>query len=186
MSIYDGFSDKERAVLLARAERAARQLLTDTEKTDLTTLSVTVRSEVYTLPIECVLAVYENVPIVPIPCTPPYIAGIANIRGHILPVADLSALLGAPPQTPSSSAALVIVSEGDLSLAFRVDEIGAVQALSTTGLTPLASNLDLPHSVYLKGMLSDGSVLLDVKAILNDPALIVNDAITEPESMERR
>ena len=185
MSIYDGFSDKERAVLLARAERAARQSLTDTQKTDLTTLAVTVYSEVYALPIERVLAVYENVQIVPVPCAPPFVAGIANIRGHILPVVDLGVLLGAPSQAPRSHVALVVVSEGEMSLGFCVDEIGAVQALSTTSLTPLASNLNLTHTAYLKGMLSDGSVLLDVNAILNDPTLVVNDTINEPEAMER-
>jgi purine-binding chemotaxis protein CheW len=180
MSVYDHFSDKERAVLQARAERAARRLLSDAEEADLTTLAVTVSSEVYSLPIECVLAVYENVQIVPIPCTPPFVAGIANIRGHILPVVDLGVLLGVPSPAAGSHAALVVVSEGDLNLAFRVDEIGAVQALSTTSLTPLAANLDLTHSAYLKGMLSDGSVLLDVKAILADPALVVNETINEP------
>jgi len=175
VSFYESFTDTQKSVLQARAERAARQLQAGRENGDLTTLVVTVRAETYALPIEAVVAVYENILVVPIPCTPPYVAGIANIRGHILPVLDLGTLLGAPPQ-PHNTASLVVVSDGDLSVALRVEGIGAVQALSTTRLNPFPANLDLVHTAYLRGTLSDGSVLLDIKAILNDPALVVNDA----------
>jgi purine-binding chemotaxis protein CheW len=176
MSLYNHFSDKQKAVLQARAERAARQFMTDKADDNLTTLAVSVRGESYALPIEAVVAVYENMRVVPIPCTPQYIAGIANIRGHILPVIDLGALLGAASQ-PRDAASLVVVASDDMSAAFCVEGIGAVQALSTTSLNPFPVNLDLTHTTYLKGTLSDDSVLLDVYAILNDPALVVNDAV---------
>ncbi len=175
MSIYDHFSDKERETLRARAERAARPLQTDRPDDRLDALVVTIRAETVALPVETVLAVYEAVPIIPLPCTPPFIAGIANIRGHILPVLDLGALLEAGSQSAGDTAALVVVSSGELSVAFRVEQIGAVQAMTTT--SPLPPNLDLGHSEYLEGILPDGTVLLDVKAILSDPALVVNDTV---------
>ena len=176
--MFNNFTEKERAVLQARADRAARQLLTGKEDSTLTTLSVAVSSESYGLPIATVIAVYEQMLVVPVPCTPSFVAGIANIRGHILPVMDLGILLGAPTRETGLIASLVVISDGDLSIALRVDEIGAVQALATNSLAPLASNLDLAHTSYLKGMLPDGSILLDVNAILSDPVLVVNDPIT--------
>src|SRR5262245_5109120 len=95
MSIYEHFSDTERAVLQARAERAARTLRSDEAEERLNTLLVKLGGETYALPIEAVIAVYEAMLVVPVPCTPPFLAGITNIRGHIIPVLDLGHLLNA-------------------------------------------------------------------------------------------
>ncbi len=176
MSLYKNFSDKQKAILQARAERAARKFMTDKDEDNLTTLAVSIHAESYALPIESVVAVYEDMPVVPIPCTPPYIAGIANIRGHILPVIDLGALLGAAPQ-PRDVASLVVVAGDEMNVALCVEGIGAVQPLLLTNLTPLPANLDLPNAAYLKGALPDGSVLLDIQVMLSDPAFIVNDTV---------
>ncbi len=175
MSIYNHFSDKERAVLQARAERAAKALRSDEADNLLNILIVKISGETYALPVENVLAVYEAMPVIPVPCTPPFVAGITNVRGHIMPVLDLSTLLDGQRELTADTAALVVVAANDLSVALRVEEIGAVQPMTTTN--PLPSNLDLTQSAYLKGLLPDGAVLLDIQAMLSDPALIVNDMV---------
>jgi len=175
MQLHNHFNDKDWEILRARAERATRLLQTGREDANLSTLCVTIGSEFYAMPIETVLAVYEEVSVIPVPCTPPHVAGISNIRGRVLPVVDLAVLLGVASMTDAPKSALVVTAKGDATLAFRVDHIGAVQALAIKGLAPLTANLDLAHMPYLKGMLSDGSILLDIEAILSDPALIVND-----------
>jgi len=175
MSIYDSFSDAERVILQARSERAARQLLSSKDESTLTALIITVGREIYALPIEMVLTVYQGMLIVPVPCTPPYVAGIANIRGHISPVFGLGILLGIPDLSPFDNAALVMVANHDTSLVFQVDDIGAVHPYSLDEITPLPTNLDIVHAPYVQGMLPDGTTLLNVNAILTDPALVVNE-----------
>jgi len=181
MSIYDTFSDAERAILQARSERAARQLISskDDDHSTLTALIVHIGRETYALPIDMVLTVYQEMLIVPVPCTPSFLAGITNIRGHISSVVSLGTLLGAPEPLPLDNAALVMVANQDTSLAFQVDDIGAVQPFSLNEIIPLPTNLDVVHSNYVQGMLPDGATLLDVNAILTDPTLIVNDAFDD-------
>jgi purine-binding chemotaxis protein CheW len=175
MSNYQHFSDTERAVLQARAERAARTLGTNQTDDRLNTLLVTVGGETYALPIEAVIAVYEAMAVVPVPCTPPFLAGITNIRGHIIPVLDLGQLLNAHVDPVGDVAALVVTAIEDLTVALRVDEIGTVQGLPTTGMVP--DNLDVTHRMYLKGILPNGTILLDVQGLLSSPAIIVNEAL---------
>jgi purine-binding chemotaxis protein CheW len=175
MSIYDHFSEAERALLQARAERAAKPLRSGEADSQLSALIVTTGAEAYALPVESVLAVYEAAPVVPVPCTPPFVAGITNIRGHILPVLDLSALLNGHSQWEGDNAALVVVTANDFSAALRVERIGSVQPIPIVNAIP--ANLDVTHSAYVKGFFPDGAVLLDLAAMLSDPALIVNELI---------
>src|SRR5215216_5720695 len=103
MSIHEHFTERELKILQARAERAASAAQRDdVEKTEIRALQCTLGSESYALPVEFVRAVYENVTVVPVPCTPRFVAGIANIRGRIMPVLDLATLLNVPPSKGNS------------------------------------------------------------------------------------
>ncbi len=178
MAFDKHFSEKERAVLRARAERAARPLIDDRPGDRLMALIIRAGAETYALPVESIIAVHEDMAIIPVPCTPVHVAGIANVRGHILPVLDLPALLGMPAANglATETAPLVILDGGELSVALRVDEIGSIEPLPAMNPASVPTNLELARPAYLTGISPDGIALLDVKTLLNDPALIVNDA----------
>ena len=93
MSIFEHFSEEEREILRIRAERAANAVRESAQEAVFSALEVTIQSQSYALPIEVLTTVYENVAVVPVPCVPSFVAGIANIRGRILPVFDLAVLL---------------------------------------------------------------------------------------------
>jgi purine-binding chemotaxis protein CheW len=110
VSLYSNFSEQEWQILQARAARvAAASAQQGDYRTDvMAALRVTVRGERYALPLDSITAVYDRTPIIPVPCTPPFVAGIANIRGHIIPVLDLAALLGIADGNTPGAAALVL------------------------------------------------------------------------------
>ncbi len=171
MSIYERFSPQELDILRARAERVARSIETDEQVEAMPVLLTAVRNEIYALPVEHVLSIYEDIPVIPVPCTPPFLAGIANIRGRILPVIDLGTLLDVPGDPGTANTALVVASDGDLEAAFRVEGITETQALATSSILSLPPNLETLRVRYLRGVLPDGAALLDLAAILSDPAL---------------
>jgi purine-binding chemotaxis protein CheW len=182
MSLYDQFSPKEIEVLLRRAERAAHASQ-DTQAGGvlINALVVSLGREQYALPLEALSAAYEvnvnlTTPIVPVPCAPAFVAGVANVRGRVIPVIDLAALLGVPGDETAESASLIIVSSDQMSLALRVGIIGDAIVIRQRELVPVPETLDLAKPGYLQGTLPDGTGLLDLDAILNDPALIVDDA----------
>ena len=177
MSIHSRFSDKELEILQARAQRIAGATQGDQEDDIVTALVVKARSETYALPLETITAVYDEIPVIPVPCVPPFVAGIANIRGHIIPVIDLAVLLDVPGEQTTDTTALVVTANDEMSIAFCVEAIGEVMPLLKESLSPLPETLAVTKTTYLQGTLADGTVLLDLDAILHDPALIVNESV---------
>lgn len=48
-------------------------------------------------------------PPMPLPRTPPFVRGVINIRGDIVPIADLRERLGLAPQEPGATTAIVVL-----------------------------------------------------------------------------
>jgi purine-binding chemotaxis protein CheW len=177
VSLYAHFSEQELEILRARAERAAAAEEKVTAEQTVTVVYTTLGSESYALSVECLRAVYKNVTVVPIPCTPSFVAGIANIRGRITPVLDLAVVLNVPPVATDGAKSLLVIARGDLIMALRVDDVGEIEMLTVRTLIPLPSDgRILASEVYLQGMFPNGATLLDVDALLNDPRLVVDHA----------
>ena len=174
MSIYDRFSEAEIEILKVRAERIAHAAGDDQALDTINGLSVSVNDETYVLPIETLAAIYEQTPVVPVPCTPDYVRGIANIRGHIVPVVDLGALLQMPVSAGAQAAALIVVRHQDITLAFQVDQVGDVTAVAKHQLVAAPFGQGAAQARYIQGILEDGAVLINVVALLEDPMLAVN------------
>lgn len=180
MSFYDLFSEKELSILQARAQSAATVTQDTTEhETTIDMLGVSLGNEAYMLPLRALTAAYRvdvnlTTPIVAVPCTPPFVAGIVNLRGHVVPVIDLAALFGIPNETPDSTA-FVVVNNEEMTVAFRVTAIGDTTRVRAREIAPVSELFGLTKTEYLQGTLPDGTVVLDMDAILNDPILIVDD-----------
>jgi purine-binding chemotaxis protein CheW len=178
MSLYEQFSENDLAVLKARAIQAGRNSRDDQNSEAILALSVQIDEELYALPVETLIAVHNDIPIVPIPCVPPFVVGMANIRGHILPVIELSVLLNASGEAPAGSGTLVVSSYQQATVAFRVDSVGEVAAIAQDGLSPVPAAKGTEKSAYLQGMHRNGTALLEVEAILRDASLIVSEAVS--------
>jgi chemotaxis signal transduction protein len=94
-----------RALMDERARRLAKvrtQLGEESETLEL--LVCRVRDERYAIEIATLEAVHTAQGLVPVPCTPPFVAGILNVRGEIVTVLHLAELLGLRDTPPSISA----------------------------------------------------------------------------------
>lgn len=179
MSFYDRFGEDEQALLRMRAERAALSSLDTPEVlATIDTLVVMLGDEPYGLPLRSLTAAYQvTTPIIPVPCTPPFVAGVVNIRGHVVPVIDLAVLLGASSTTTSDFTAIVVANNDDMTVAFHVNAIGDAILVKIGELVPVSGLFDLAKREYLQGALPDGTIVLNMDAILNDPALIVDETV---------
>lgn len=173
MAFYEHFSEYGLEILKARAERAATSFQDGHGEKPITALKIHLNKETYALPIEMLRAVYEGIAVVQIPCTPAFVAGIANVRGRIVPVLNLATLLHVSEQG-TSGGSLIVVTGQKMTIAFTVEKIGDVTTFLTRDVIALPSNIHMAH--YLRGFLPDGSGVLDINAILDDPALIVSEA----------
>jgi purine-binding chemotaxis protein CheW len=89
---------------------------------------VEVGDEVYAIPVESVLEIADAGEVTAVPGAGPAVVGVRNLRGSILPVFRLAALLGLPS---ASGGTRIVVTECDgLRAALAVDAVSDVGALS--------------------------------------------------------
>ena len=121
-----------------------------------------VRARVYlvALPISAVVETMRPLPVRPAPGAPPFVRGIAIIRGEPLPVIDLGALLTAAPASGEPGGRFVTVKSGERRVALSVSAVVGIRALNIDALAaapPLLSQA-LPEQVERLGVL-DGETL---------------------------
>ncbi len=100
------------------------------------TLDVHGRS--YALPIGVVIEFRTWIEPAPLPHSPPYVLGIINIRGEIVPVFDVGARLGHGPTQPSPQHVITLVqAPDDQVVGLLVDDVSDIRAVKA--VTPLAA-----------------------------------------------
>jgi chemotaxis signal transduction protein len=92
-----------------------------------TCVRLRVASEMYAIPVAYVREVTPFGDVVAVPGARPEILGVWNLRGQILPVIDLAALLGITRTAPPSR--MLVAAEDDRRAAFTIDEMSDVTEL---------------------------------------------------------
>lgn len=112
------------------------------------------------VPVEHVQEVLRYQEMTPVPLAPAVVAGLINLRGHIVTALDLRARLGLAPRGPDDRTAMnVVIRIGDSTVSLLVDDIGDVVeveqgSFESTPPTLHASIRSLVGGVYkLKGEL---------------------------------
>jgi purine-binding chemotaxis protein CheW len=116
--------------------------------------------------------------VTPIPCCPPHIAGNMNLRGDILTLADIRALLNIP--TGEEAAEVMVVESGDLHIGVPVDKVLEVIYLRPVDIVAMPAASHEERNEYCKGVAhyGDGMVsILDVQKILAKGALEVEEEV---------
>lgn len=65
-------------------------------------------------------------PTTPLPRAPPFVRGVMNLRGAVLPILDMSARLGFPPAEPTSRHVVVVVAIGSRLVGLLVDSVSDI------------------------------------------------------------
>lgn len=122
------------------------------------------------VPLGMVLEV-ERVPaLVPVPGGPGFVRGIANLRGTILTIADLAAMLDLGSWTQQADARVVVVRSTE-PLAFGVDGVRGMRRLAPNSLFHLDGALPEHLARYVTGIHRDGGDLIhtiDLPRLLDD------------------
>lgn len=79
-------------------------------------------NEEYAIPIEFIISIEKMEGITPIPHLPPYVKGIAKVRGELIPVLDLNRILYDAPIVDESSVRNIVLQTKELSLGILVNE----------------------------------------------------------------
>jgi purine-binding chemotaxis protein CheW len=167
-----------REILRARARALARPRQKQQDaSTLLELLEFSLADERYALESRHVQEVQPLRDLTPLPCTPPFVLGIVNVRGRILPVLDLKKFFELPEQGITDLHRIILVRGHDLELGLLADVIVGVRTVRADSLQPSLPTLTGIRAHYLKGVTDERLVVLDLARILTDPKIVVQEEV---------
>jgi purine-binding chemotaxis protein CheW len=166
-------------ILRERALKLARPLSNGavTQDGQLELLEFRLASERYAVESRFVQEVHPLRDLTPLPGTPPFVPGIVNVRGQILPVYDLKKLFDLPEPGLTDLHRVLHVRGHDMELGLLADIVVSVRLIEANSLQASLPTLTGIRADYLKGITDDRVVVLDLDRILSDPKIIVHDEV---------
>ncbi len=119
-------------------------------------LTFLVHDTVYGIDLDHVKEIIEYDVLTQVPLAPPFIRGVFNLRGSVLPVVDLAVRLGKRAQPPDKRSCLILVEikdEGEtFECGFYVDAVDAVSQIPDSAIEPPPTfGVDI-RSDFISGM----------------------------------
>jgi len=168
--------DEERCLLRTRAQLLAQE--PETEAADADTLEVVefeLAGEHYAFPLTDVRTVCLLRELTPVPCTPPFVLGIFNLRGEIRTVIDLKKFFDLPDAGITELNKIILIQHDDLELGILADAILGVRRIALADLQPGLPTLTDVRADYLRGVTSGRLAVLDAGKLLSNPRLLVQE-----------
>ena len=109
-------------------------------------------NEFYGINIATVESIIKMQPITQLPQTPPYVKGVTNLRGSVLPVIDLRIRFGQQTQDETRQTRIIIVSMGNVKVGMVVDGVSEVLQVSGEVIEPLPPMVNSVNSAFLQGI----------------------------------
>ncbi|HEX7900937.1 MAG TPA: chemotaxis protein CheW [Planctomycetota bacterium] len=88
--------------------------------------SFTLAGHLFGIDVLRVQEVLTSMPLTRVPMAPPDVAGLLNLRGHVVPALDLRTRLSLPPRAPGAPTMMVVIRTDEGPVSLLVDEIGQV------------------------------------------------------------
>jgi purine-binding chemotaxis protein CheW len=129
----------------------------------------------YSVPAHYIREVQPLGDLTPLPFTPAFLAGLANVRGRLLAVLDIRPLLDMPEAPPQPQAFMLVLTANGMDVGLLADVIVEVRR-SDDQLAPVLSTTMGRGVPWVRGVDRRLSLLLDPPALLADPRLAINGA----------
>lgn len=133
----------------------------------LTAVTFRAGSERYALPIERIREIQQIVAFAEVPDGAGAVIGMVDVRGEIVPVVDVKALIGLPPEPYTLDTPMIVLLGPDGPVALIVDAVETVVELPADGGGPAPAMHSLASRIASVFHLEDGlAFVLDPDALL--------------------
>lgn len=164
-------------ILKSRAEKLAKPIERTEQISEFDEVLVfNLGEEKYAIETKYVTEVYPHKNYTILPCAPAFVFGLANVRRKILLIIDLKVLFSIPNEVGSQKK-LVILRYDHKSFAILSDGFTSIRKIPKEGLQASLPTLTGIREDFLKGLLVDGTVILDGQRLLNSKHLIVDEKV---------
>jgi len=122
----------------------------------------------YALPAASVAEVVRVPPLARVPQAPRSLMGLINLRGSVVPVASVRALLGRESATTTPTSRLIVL-DGASTVALAVDEVTSLVRIAPDKVKTAEADVASESGEYLQGVFEDSShvtKILDIRELL--------------------
>lgn len=164
---------------MQKVSSAPNEVLASREKLAGKYLTFALANEAYGIPVLKVREIITMLHITTVPQMPPYVKGVINLRGKVIPVIDLRTKLGLPQAEITESNCIVVVQIGlntnDLKhIGLIVD---AVDEVANVGAEDIEPAPDFGGSIHVDYILGMAKVKSEVKSLLDIDKVVAADEI---------
>lgn len=170
--------EEQKAILKKRAQVLARAPKGEEDAGEcLEVVEFLLAYEKYGIESAYIREVYPLKDLTPLPCTPPFVLGIINVRGQILSVIDLKKFFDLPGKGLTDLNRVIIIQAENMEFGILADAILSIRLIPVSEIQASLPTLTGIRAEYLRGVTSDRLVVLNVAKILSDPGLIVHEEV---------
>ena len=171
-------SDRLSALLAERARALAAPLAEpEADGASIEAVEFVLSRERYAFESRWVRGVHPLRQLTLLPCTPPHILGIVNLRGQVLAVIDIRRFFGLPQRGLADLDKVVVLSDGAMEFGVLADSVPGARRVRRDGLQAQVATFSGIRQAYLLGVTTDGLAVLDAPRLLHDDALAVNEQV---------
>lgn len=131
-------------------------------------LSFKIMDQEYALPVENIESVVDKTDVTPVPNSKYFVVGLINLRGRIVPIIELTKILGMQIPDEHDYQNILILKMNEEEIGMYVDEVENVLSIDPDKLEKLQSK-DSVYSDKVKGVIKIENrliVYLDLESIL--------------------
>lgn len=133
--------------------------------------------ETYAIETAYIREVYPLKELTPLPCTPPFVLGIINVRGQILSVIDIKKFFDLPEKGLADLNMVIILHGDGMEFGIMADKILGVKSIPLSAIQPSLPTLTDIRAEYLRGVTEERGIILDAKKILYDNRILVHEEV---------
>ena len=170
----------EKDILRARARALACEPPGEEEGAEcLEVLEFLLAHETYGIEMRYVRETRPLKELTPVPCTPPFVIGLINVRGRILSVIDIKKFFDLPDKGLTELNNVIVIHDGGMEFGILADAVIGTRTIPLSTLHPSLPTLTGVREEYLMGVTKERAVVLDGKKLLGDGKIVVHEEIAD-------
>lgn len=169
--------EQSRRILETRAKDLAKPPARPDDRERLEVLVFSLAGETYGVETCHVREVCQLKDLTAVPCTPPFVAGVINLRGRILAVVDLRRFFELPARGLTELNRIIVLAGNDNELGLLADSVDGVRSVLLADLQDGLPTLTGIRERFLKGVSGRMLAVLDGGRLLADAGLKVNEQV---------
>jgi purine-binding chemotaxis protein CheW len=171
-------SDAEQ-ILQERARALAAPQVAQDEGESIEVVEFVLSRERYGFEASRVRSVHPLRQLTVVPCTPPHVLGVVNLRGHVLAVIDIRRFFGLPQRGLADLDKVVVLTDGAMEFGVLADSVPGARRIRRDALQAGIATFTGIRQAYLLGVTAEGLAVLDAQRLLDDPVLRVDEQVQD-------